>query len=145
MPPGLDQAASHTNNSTSTSAGDLLTPSSQYSPGAGTEEEDEADFGDPSAPPLPRWNTTSSDLIGGGTNSNKQLGTAKLLRSAGDDLSPLMCLSVHEHAWMSAGLGVWGKEEYLKRFWSVVDWRKVSEVYRLWVTRDAVFRNERER
>ena len=87
----------------------------------------------------------SSDLIDGGTNSNKQLGMVKLPRSAGDDLSPLMYFSVHEHAWMSAGLGVWGKEEYLKRFWSVVDWRKVSNVYRLWYTKDAVFRNEKER
>ena len=139
----LSKKNSSTSTSAFTSAGDLLTPSSQYAPGAGTEEKDEADFGDPAAPPLPRWNTTSSDLIGGGTHSNRQLGTAKLLGRAGDDLSPLMCLSVHEHAWMSAGLGVWGKEEYLKRFWSVVDWRKVSDVYRLWVARDAVFRNEK--
>jgi superoxide dismutase len=129
----------------STSAGDLLTPSSQYYPGAGTEgEEDFDDFDDPEAPPLPHYRTSPSDLVGG-TNSNKQLGTAKLLRSAGDDLSPLLCLSVHEHAWMGAGLGVWGKEEYLRRFWSVVDWRKVSEVYRLWDTMNAVFSNERER
>jgi len=125
----------------STSAGDLLTPSSQYSPGV--EAEEDADFDDPKAPPLPRWNSISNDLVGG-TNSNKQLGTAKLLRTAGDDLSPLMCLSVHEHAWMSAGLGVWGKEEYLRRFWSVVNWRKVSDVYRLWERRDAVFKTERE-
>ena len=90
-------------------------------------------------------NTTSGDLIGGGTNSNKQLGIAKLLHSAGDDLSLLMCFSAHEHGWMSAGLGVWGKEEYLKRFWSVVDWHKVSDMYRLWYTKDAVFRNEKER
>jgi len=52
-----------------------------------------------------RYRTISS--AGRTINSNKQLGTAKLLRTAGDDLSPLMCLSVHEHAWMSAGLGVW--------------------------------------
>lgn len=44
-------------------------------------------------------------------------------------LFPLMCLSVHEHAWMSAGYGVWGKEEYVKRFWSVVDWAKISRAY----------------
>ena len=79
------------------------------------------------------------------TRSNKQLGMVKLLRSAGDDLGLLMCFSVHEHAWMSAGLGVWGREEYLKRFWSVVDWRKVSDVYRLWYTKGAVFRNAKER
>ena len=50
----------------------------------------------------------------------------KLFADMGKTLYPLLCLSVHEHAWMSAGLGVWGKEEYLRRFWSVVDWEKVS-------------------
>ncbi|KAL1937570.1 hypothetical protein VTO73DRAFT_13065 [Trametes versicolor] len=44
-------------------------------------------------------------------------------------LYPLMCVSVHEHAWVSAGYGVWGKEEYLKRFWTVVDWARVSEIF----------------
>jgi Fe-Mn family superoxide dismutase len=130
----------------STSAGDLLTPSSQYAPG-GAEAEETEEFDGPEAPPVPQWNpTSSSDLIGGGrgTNSNKQLGTTKRLKQAGDDLSPLLCLSVHEHAWMSAGLGVWGKEEYLRRFWGVVDWRKVSDVYQLWDQRNIVFRTEKE-
>ncbi|TDL29795.1 manganese and iron superoxide dismutase [Rickenella mellea] len=45
----------------------------------------------------------------------------------GDSLYPLFCISVHEHAWMSAGYGVWGKEEYLKRFWTCVDWATVSD------------------
>ena len=47
-------------------------------------------------------------------------------RNIGDVLYPLMCLSVHEHAWLSAGYGIWGKEEYVRRFWSVVDWSKIS-------------------
>lgn len=47
----------------------------------------------------------------------------------GNTLYPLLCLSVHEHAWMSAGYGVWGKEEWIKEFWSVVDWEKVSKAY----------------
>ncbi|KAL7282034.1 hypothetical protein ACG7TL_003501 [Trametes sanguinea] len=42
---------------------------------------------------------------------------------------PLLCVSVHEHAWVGAGYGVWGKEEYMKRFWSVVDWEKVCQMY----------------
>ena len=53
----------------------------------------------------------------------------KLFSEMGQQLYPLLCLSVHEHAWMSAGLGVWGRDEYLKRFWSVVDWEKVSQAY----------------
>ncbi len=32
-------------------------------------------------------------------------------------------------AWMSAGYGVWGKEEWMKKFWSVLDWAKVSDTY----------------
>jgi superoxide dismutase, Fe-Mn family len=47
----------------------------------------------------------------------------------GEMLCPLFCVSVHEHAWMSAGYGVWGKEEWLKKFWSVLDWDKVSTTY----------------
>jgi Fe-Mn family superoxide dismutase len=47
----------------------------------------------------------------------------------GHTIYPLLCISVHEHAWMAAGRGVWGKEEYLKRFWDVVDWEKVTENY----------------
>ncbi|KAJ3723425.1 hypothetical protein C8R42DRAFT_36936 [Lentinula raphanica] len=51
----------------------------------------------------------------------------------GETLYPLFCVSVHEHAWMSAGYGIWGKEEWLKKFWDVLDWEKVSESYRLFV------------
>ncbi|KAI0370305.1 manganese and iron superoxide dismutase [Pilatotrama ljubarskyi] len=51
------------------------------------------------------------------------------LKNLGDVLFPLLCVSVHEHAWVSAGYGVWGKEEYMKRFWTVVDWAKVSQIY----------------
>jgi len=54
----------------------------------------------------------------------------------GQVLLPLFCVSVHEHAWLSAGYGVWGKEEYLKRFWNVVDWEKVSKSYD-WYVADA--------
>ncbi|GJE84766.1 manganese and iron superoxide dismutase [Phanerochaete sordida] len=50
----------------------------------------------------------------------------------GDTLFPLLCVSVHEHAWVSAGYGVWGKEEYMKRFWSVVNWEQVSRHYAIY-------------
>ncbi|KAH7100566.1 hypothetical protein BKA62DRAFT_830784 [Auriculariales sp. MPI-PUGE-AT-0066] len=40
----------------------------------------------------------------------------------GEQLTPLFCISIHEHAWMAAGLGVWGKEAYLQRFWTALDW-----------------------
>lgn len=47
----------------------------------------------------------------------------------GDVLTPLLCVSVQEHAWVGTGYGVWGKEEYLKRFWSVVNWQTVSQIF----------------
>lgn len=52
------------------------------------------------------------------------------LLNIGEHLVPLFCISIHEHAWMSAGYGVWGKEAWLKEFWSVVDWGRVSEGYK---------------
>ncbi|KAJ7688369.1 hypothetical protein B0H17DRAFT_1068334 [Mycena rosella] len=48
---------------------------------------------------------------------------------AGEVLFPLFCVSVHEHAWITAGYGVWGKEAWLREFWSVLNWRRVSESY----------------
>jgi len=49
--------------------------------------------------------------------------------TAGDSLYPLFCLPTYEHAWMSAGFGVWGKEAWIKEFWTVLDWRKISRTY----------------
>ncbi|TCD70461.1 hypothetical protein EIP91_003222 [Steccherinum ochraceum] len=54
---------------------------------------------------------------------------SRMNRGVGDTVYPLMCLSVHERTWMSAGYGVWGKEEYLRRAWSVVNWNAISEAY----------------
>jgi Fe-Mn family superoxide dismutase len=55
------------------------------------------------------------------------------LTTLGETLFPLFCISAHERAWISAGYGVWGKEEWLKHFWTVLDWHKVSEAYGKWV------------
>lgn len=46
-----------------------------------------------------------------------------------DCLYPLFCLPTYEHAWLSAGFGVWGKEDWLKEFWTVLDWEKISKTY----------------
>jgi superoxide dismutase, Fe-Mn family len=51
-------------------------------------------------------------------------------------LNPLLCISVFEHAWLGSGYGVWGKKEYLRRFWSVVDWEQVSKNYQHWIQVD---------
>jgi superoxide dismutase, Fe-Mn family len=65
-------------------------------------------------PPLPVLPSGHSDFRVAGT---------------GKTLHPLFCVSVFEHAWMSAGYGVWGKEEYMRRFWAVVDWEKANSRY----------------
>ncbi|KAG6901884.1 hypothetical protein C0995_007009 [Termitomyces sp. Mi166 len=62
---------------------------------------------------------------------------SKTLSPLGDTLYPLFCLSVHEHAWMAAGYGVWGKEAWLKQFWTVINWKRVSEAYRKIFKEDA--------
>ncbi len=40
--------------------------------------------------------------------------------------TPLLNISVHEHAWLN-DYGIMGKEEYLTRFWNCVNWDKVEE------------------
>lgn len=47
----------------------------------------------------------------------------------GDVLYPLFCVPVQEAAWVTAGYGVWGQEEWMKKFWTVLDWNKVSQRY----------------
>ena len=51
------------------------------------------------------------------------------LDALGRTLYPLFCVSVHEHAWMAAGYGVWGLETYLERFWTCLDWAAVRDAY----------------
>jgi Fe-Mn family superoxide dismutase len=70
-------------------------------------------YGESSSPSFPSQNAKSDYEISPAT----------------DTLHPLFCVSVNEHVWMSAGYGVWGKEEYLKRFWGCLDWKTVSEEY----------------
>ncbi|CAK5262673.1 unnamed protein product [Mycena citricolor] len=59
---------------------------------------------------------------------SKPLTTTDAIHT-GKTLYPLFCVSVHEHAWLSAGYGVWGKEEWLREFWSVLNWERVGEAY----------------
>ncbi|CAO1623273.1 unnamed protein product [Parajaminaea phylloscopi] len=46
----------------------------------------------------------------------------------GQRLSPLLCLSVYEHAWLP-DWGIWGRETYLSRFWECVNWEAVAQRY----------------
>ncbi|KAI0253154.1 Manganese/iron superoxide dismutase [Lactifluus subvellereus] len=66
--------------------------------------------------------------VGGGVGVGSEGGPAPL-DTLGRTLYPLFCVSVHEHAWMAAGYGVWGKETYLERFWTCLDWAAVRDAY----------------
>lgn len=52
------------------------------------------------------------------------------IMTVGRTLFPLFVVPVYEHVWMSAGYGVWGKEAWLREFWTVLDWNKVSNAYK---------------
>jgi len=103
----------------------------------------------PTTPPLRNIHTTSA-LASSGTNvfNGKPVGLHGMdydgnlfegsegvlnVSNIGLTVYPLFCVSVYEHAWLSAGYGIWGKEEYLKKFWTVLDWKKVSDAYRKFV------------
>jgi superoxide dismutase, Fe-Mn family len=66
---------------------------------------------------------------GVGMGNGNTDGSTTALDSLGQTLYPLFCVSVHEHAWMAAGYGVWGKERYLDRFWTCLDWAAVRDAY----------------
>lgn len=78
-------------------------------------------------------NNNNSNNGGGGGGSPFNSTQKQDPRRVGEYLYPLFCLSVHERMWVGAGYGVWGKEEYVKRFFSVLDWEKVAQAYVKWV------------
>jgi superoxide dismutase, Fe-Mn family len=73
--------------------------------------------------------------VGTGTGNSNGVtdGSSTTLDSLGQTLFPLFCVSVHEHAWMAGGYGVWGKERYLERFWTCLDWEAVRDAYVMYV------------
>jgi Fe-Mn family superoxide dismutase len=77
--------------------------------------------------------TVADADAGAGGGVNGMLGTpngsSSDLYSLGRALYPLFCVSVHEHAWMAAGYGVWGREKYMERFWTCLDWAAVRDAY----------------
>ncbi|KAL1660209.1 Manganese/iron superoxide dismutase [Schizophyllum commune] len=70
-----------------------------------------------------------SNPIGTGIPAQTALSDKLTALNYGDVLYPLLCVPIYEHAWMSAGFGVWGREEWLRHMWSVVDWAAVSQNY----------------
>ena len=63
------------------------------------------------------------------TDAERSNTSVDRLEKVGDVIYPLFCVPVYEHAWMSAGFGVWGKEDWLREFWTVLDWEKVNKAF----------------
>lgn len=55
------------------------------------------------------------------------------LTALGEYIYPLFCISVHEHCWL-LDHGIWGKEKYLKEFWTVIDWNQVVKRFETFTT-----------
>ncbi|KAM0791496.1 hypothetical protein ACM66B_005949 [Microbotryomycetes sp. NB124-2] len=92
------------------------------------EVEDEAGNGNKAG-----WNAIVGDRKPQGIQlqPNRPSLLSDMIRPAsGGDvrLYPLACLSVHPHCYIH-DYGVWGREEYVKNWWSAVDWRKVEQAY----------------
>ncbi|KAJ7477103.1 manganese superoxide dismutase [Mycena galericulata] len=91
----------------------------------------------PLAPLSPRFIHTSArrsaeDSVFDSSNTQSIYRSPKSqadIINAGEVLYPLFCISVQEHAWITAGYGVWGKEAWLREFWNVLNWRQVSQGY----------------
>ncbi|UZJ54157.1 hypothetical protein CBS101457_003477 [Exobasidium rhododendri] len=77
-------------------------------------------------PPSSRLMSTSSKVQFASSSINMR--GARLAEGAGEELFPLLCVSVHERDWLP-DYGMWGKEEYLMRFWECVDWARVNHLW----------------
>lgn len=82
-----------------------------------------------SAPGTPR-HFSSSALSSAGVSLSRSFkrDDESSVDSRGEELYPLLCVSVHERDWLP-DYGMWGKEEYLMRFWECVDWDRVWRLH----------------
>lgn len=86
---------------------------------------------------------TSSELNGGGLDvsssaheimSASRPSAAALAASVGATLHPLACISVHPHCYLE-DYGLWGRDEYVRKWWSAVDWSRVEQAYDAFTSR----------
>ena len=84
----------------------------------------------PTTPPLNRFiHSVTAYEFASSADPRRTNTSVDRLERLGDVIYPLFCVPVYEHAWMSAGFGVWGKEDWLKEFWTVLDWEKVGRAF----------------
>ncbi|KAF7354988.1 Manganese superoxide dismutase [Mycena sanguinolenta] len=75
------------------------------------------------------WSESRPATIQTATSDPTPLSSKVDALHTGEVLYPLFCISVQEHAWLSAGYGIWGKEGWLREFWNVLNWQQVSQSY----------------
>lgn len=107
-PPGFEQQASVTDNSNSSSSGE-----------SSSDAATAADANGPAASRQAISPSTRSDVVDAISSASSSSNKSDRI------LTPLLCLSVNEHAWLP-DWGVCGKEEYLIRFWDAVDWKRID-------------------
>ncbi|BGP16422.1 hypothetical protein JCM10213_004022 [Rhodosporidiobolus nylandii] len=76
---------------------------------------------------------TAASLLSEGSYSassvlNGQIAAHSGIAHVGKQLHPLVCVSTHPHCYLG-DYGLWGRDEYVKRWWGAVDWKKVEEAY----------------
>ncbi|GAA5827487.1 hypothetical protein JCM3770_005253 [Rhodotorula araucariae] len=93
------------------------------------------------------WETVSSPAARKGGNSHAApaatllsegaLSPSSILSSGlsahhgarvGQSLHPLACINVHPHCYLE-DYGLWGRDEYVRKWWGAVDWQKVEDAY----------------
>ncbi|GAA6020235.1 hypothetical protein JCM11491_003858 [Sporobolomyces phaffii] len=112
-----------------------------------------SDASQPAAEGESQWETTAqtpsraaaSNLLSSATPSPAAVFSTTLSshndpRSAvGRSLHPLLCLSTHQHCYLE-DYGVWGRDEYVKQWWTKVDWKKVEESFEAFTTKAGAVR-----
>ncbi|GAA5986022.1 hypothetical protein JCM5350_005500 [Sporobolomyces pararoseus] len=98
-----------------------------------------------------KWQTTSSSRSSSSTLLSSATPTPSSIyqttisshndpRSAvGRSLHPLLCISTHQHCYLE-DYGVWGRDEYVKNWWTRVDWKKVEDSFEAFTSRAGAVR-----
>lgn len=61
-------------------------------------------------------------------NRFESLAQSSASGAIGNNVYPLFCASLFEHAWLG-DYGFWGKERYLQRFWDAVNWTRAEHLW----------------
>ncbi|KAI5480572.1 superoxide dismutase, Fe-Mn family [Pseudohyphozyma bogoriensis] len=110
--------------------GEVLTPSEGEEGADAPSTESAWKESTPRTAPRPSFGT----LLDGPAFPSSVL--SRQTSTAGKTIHPLACLSLHPHCYLG-DYGVWGREEYVKRWWKSVDWRQVENDYNSFIARAA--------